>query len=124
MPTLIGHTHDDAVYGHYTCRTSHNEVVDYDDHAEHLPVLPTGMTSPTPTSCSEGIPVTEFAELRKTTPVWWNDQSESIFDDGGYWVISRHEDIKAISRNGDLWSTNRKGAVMRLPDGTTPSSSS
>ena len=67
----------------------------------------------------KGIPVTEFAELRKTAPVWWNEQSESIFDDGGYWVISRHEDIKAISRNGDLWSTNRKGAVMRLPDGVT-----
>ncbi len=67
-----------------------------------------------------GIPVTEFAELRKTAPVWWNEQQESIFDDGGYWVISRHKDIKAISRDGDLWSTNRKGVVMRLPDGTEP----
>ena len=67
----------------------------------------------------QGIPVTEFAELRKTAPVWWNEQDETIFDDGGYWVISRHEDIKAISRDGDLWSTNRKGAVMRMPDGTT-----
>ena len=66
-----------------------------------------------------GIPVTEFAELRSTAPVWWNAQSESIFDDGGYWVISRHEDIKAISRDGNLWSTNAKGAVMRLPDGVT-----
>ena len=68
----------------------------------------------------QGIPVAEFAELRKTAPVWWNEQPESIFNDGGYWVISRHEDIKAISRDGDLWSTNRKGAVMRMPDGTTP----
>lgn len=67
----------------------------------------------------KGIPVNEFAELRRTSPVWWNDQQESIFDDGGYWVITRHEDIKAISRNGELWSTNRKGAVMRLPDGVT-----
>lgn len=66
-----------------------------------------------------GIPVTEFAELRKTAPVWWNEQQESIFDDGGYWVISRHEDIKSISRNGEDWSTNSKGAVMRLPDGVT-----
>ncbi len=57
--------------------------------------------------------------MRKTAPVWWNAQQESIFDDGGYWVISRHEDIKAISRNGEDWSTNRKGAVMRLPDGVT-----
>lgn len=68
----------------------------------------------------QGIPVTEFAQLRKTAPVWWNEQGESIFDDGGYWVISRHEDVKAISRNsGDVWSTNAKGAVMRLPDGIT-----
>ena len=35
------------------------------------------------------IPVTEFAELRKTAPVWWNEQTDSIFDDGGYCVISR-----------------------------------
>src|SRR5258705_11538836 len=68
----------------------------------------------------QGIPVTEFAELRTTAPVWWNEQSESIFDDGGYWVISRHEDVKSISKNSELWSTNRKGAVMVLPDGTTP----
>ncbi|OBB77648.1 cytochrome P450 [Mycolicibacterium monacense] len=67
----------------------------------------------------QGIPVNEFAQLRKTAPVWWNEQQESIFDDGGYWVISRHEDIKSISRNGDLWSTNAKGAVMRLPEGVT-----
>jgi cholest-4-en-3-one 26-monooxygenase len=67
----------------------------------------------------KGIPVTEFAELRRTAPVWWNEQAANIFDDGGYWVISRHEDIKAISRDGDAWSTNRKGAVMRLPDSVT-----
>ena len=67
----------------------------------------------------KGIPVTEFAELRRTSPVWWNEQAANIFGDGGYWVISRHDDVKAISRNGDVWSTNRKGVVMRLPDAVT-----
>ncbi|GAC1395368.1 MAG: cytochrome P450 [Mycobacterium sp.] len=67
----------------------------------------------------KGIPVTEFAQLRTTAPVWWNEQTDSIFDDGGYWVISRHADIKEISRDGDLWSTDRKGVVMRLPDSVT-----
>jgi cholest-4-en-3-one 26-monooxygenase len=81
--------------------------------------LPPGYDFTDPDVLLRGIPVTEFAELRKTAPVWWNEQSESIFNDGGYWVISRHEDIKSISRNGDLWSTNAKGAVMRLPDGVT-----
>ncbi|WKG06744.1 cytochrome P450 [Mycolicibacterium sp. HK-90] len=67
-----------------------------------------------------GIPVEEFAQLRKTAPVWWNEQGESIFNDGGYWVITRHEDIKTISRDGGtVWSTNAKGAVMRLPEGVT-----
>jgi len=82
--------------------------------------LPQGYDFTDPDVLLEGIPVTEFAELRKTAPVWWNEQTDTLFDDGGYWVISRHEDIKSISRNSDLWSTNRKGVVMRLPDGTTP----
>ena len=34
-------------------------------------------------------------------------------------MITRHADIKDISRNSGQWSTNRKGAVMRLPDGVT-----
>ncbi|OHV01212.1 cytochrome P450 [Mycobacterium talmoniae] len=68
-----------------------------------------------------GMPVTEFAELRKTAPVWWNEQpaGSNIFDDGGYWVISKHQHIKDISRDNDVWSTNAKGAVMRLPEGVT-----
>jgi cholest-4-en-3-one 26-monooxygenase len=66
-----------------------------------------------------GMPVREFAELRKTAPVWWNAQPRGVFDDEGYWVISRHHDIKAISKDNDLWSTNAKGVVMRLPDDVT-----
>jgi len=81
--------------------------------------LPPGYDFTDPDVLVRGIPVDEFAQLRKTAPVWWNEQRESIFDDGGYWVVSKHEDIKAISRNGELWSTNRKGAVMRLPEGVT-----
>jgi len=68
-----------------------------------------------------GMPITEFAQLRKTAPVWWNEQPAegNIFDDDGYWVISKHQHIKEISRDSDVWSTNAKGAVMRLPDGIT-----
>lgn len=68
-----------------------------------------------------GMPITEFAELRKTAPVWWNEQApgSNIFDDGGYWVISKHQHIREISRDSDVWSANAKGAVMRLPEGVT-----
>ncbi|AQT81739.1 steroid C27-monooxygenase [Mycolicibacterium litorale] len=68
-----------------------------------------------------GMPVVELAQLRQTAPVWWNEQADgtSVFDDGGYWVITKHRDIRAISRDSDLWSTNAKGVVMRFPDGMT-----
>ncbi|MBV9515117.1 MAG: cytochrome P450 [Mycobacteriaceae bacterium] len=63
----------------------------------------------------------EFAHLRRTAPVWWNAQpgQDSVFGDEGYWVVTKHEDIKAISRNSELWSTHLQGAIMRLPDGMT-----
>ncbi|MGB0877957.1 MAG: cytochrome P450 [Mycobacterium sp.] len=86
---------------------------------QSCPFLPAGYDFTDPDVLVKGIPVTEFAELRKTAPVWWNEQADTIFEDGGYWVISRHADIKDISRNSAVWSTHRKGAVMRLPDGVT-----
>ncbi|HEX7322478.1 MAG TPA: cytochrome P450 [Mycobacterium sp.] len=68
-----------------------------------------------------GIPIAEFAELRRTAPVWWNEQppGSTIFDDGGYWVITKHQHIREISRDSDVWSSYRKGAVMRLPENVT-----
>ena len=84
------------------------------------PFLPQGMDFTDPDVMLRGVPVDEFAQLRKTAPVTWSEQGASIFDDDGYWAVTRHADIKAISRNsGDLWSTNAKGAVMRLPDSVT-----
>ncbi|WP_396927797.1 cytochrome P450 [Mycolicibacterium sp.] len=68
-----------------------------------------------------GMPVAQFAQLRQTAPVWWNEQplGSTVFDDGGYWVISKHRDIRDISRDGDLWSTNKQGVVMRFADDMT-----
>lgn len=80
-----------------------------------------GFDFTSPDLLERGIPVNQFADLRRTAPVWWNQQppGASIFGDDGYWVITKHEDIKQISRDGDVWSTNAKGAVMRLPDSVT-----
>jgi cholest-4-en-3-one 26-monooxygenase len=80
-----------------------------------------GFDFTSPDLLERGMPVAEFAELRKTSPVWWNAQprEDSVFRDDGYWVVTKYEDIKAISRNSDVWSTNDKGAVMRLPEGVT-----
>lgn len=42
------------------------------------------------------------------------------FRDGGYWLATRHQDVRAISTNTRDWSNNAQGAVMRLPDMMTP----
>ncbi|WP_280525862.1 cytochrome P450 [Gordonia zhaorongruii] len=71
----------------------------------------------------EGVPVKEFAELRKTAPVWWNSQLPGKgggFVDGGYWVISKHEHIREISKNADDWSANANGVIMRFEDDMDP----
>jgi len=80
-----------------------------------------GFDFTSPEVLERGIPVSQFAELRRTCPVWWNHQppGTSIFGDDGYWVVTKHADIRQISRDGHVWSTNAKGAVMRLPDSVT-----
>jgi cholest-4-en-3-one 26-monooxygenase len=63
-----------------------------------------------------GLPVRQFAELRRTAPVWWNAQDPGHgggFRDGGFWVISRHAHIRQISRDPQTWSSHDKGCVMR-----------
>jgi cholest-4-en-3-one 26-monooxygenase len=75
-----------------------------------------------PDLLERGVPVREFAQLRTTAPVWWNAQpiGTAGFRDGGFWVISKHEHIKEISRDNDTWSANRNGVVIRFHDEMTP----
>jgi len=75
-----------------------------------------------PELLERGMPVAEFAQLRKTAPVWWNEQPTltPIFGDDGFWVISKHRDIRDISKDSGLWSTNAKGAIVRLPEYMEP----
>ncbi|MFF0498586.1 cytochrome P450 [Nocardia aobensis] len=87
------------------------------------PSIPAGFDFTDPELWAARSPVAEFAELRRTAPVWWNAQSEEQaypFEDGGYWVVSRHEDIKEISRRSDVFSSERKGSIIRLPGFATP----
>ncbi len=63
------------------------------------------------------IPHAEFAELRKTAPVWWCPQPPTVggFHDDGYWVVTRHEDVREVSRN-DVYSTWENTAIVRFDD--------
>ncbi|MFD8246833.1 cytochrome P450 [Nocardia sp. NPDC059691] len=87
------------------------------------PAFPVGFDFTDPALWENRSPVEEFAQLRRTAPVWWNAQSDETsggFHDGGYWVVSKLADIKEISKHPELFSSERKGAIIRLPGDITP----
>ncbi|MFG1793750.1 cytochrome P450 [Nocardia sp. NPDC049149] len=87
------------------------------------PSLPAGFDFTDPALWESRRPVEEFAMLRRTAPVWWNPQQDEYsggYRDGGYWVVSTLADVKEISRNAELFSSEQKGSIIRPADATTP----
>jgi cholest-4-en-3-one 26-monooxygenase len=84
--------------------------------------LPAGFDPTDPDIGEQRVPLQEFLELRKTAPVWWVEQKPEAragFLDTGFWAISKHEDIAAISKNSKDFSTNENGVIIRFaPDMT------
>jgi len=60
-----------------------------------------------PDSYTQGIPHEQFAWLRENAPVYWHQHP----DGGGYWVLSKHADIVAVSRDFKAFSA-QQGFVM------------
>ena len=85
------------------------------------PTLPPGFDFTDPDLNRERLPVEELAELRRSAPIWWNEQPLGIggFNDGGYWVVSKHKDVKEISKRSDVFSSLEKTALPRYPDSST-----
>ena len=71
-------------------------------------VVPPGFDLTDPDILADRLPLDEFAYLRQDDPVFWNaqDPAASGHDDGGFWALTRHADVKAVS-------TARDGLVRR-----------
>jgi cholest-4-en-3-one 26-monooxygenase len=82
------------------------------------PNLPDGFDVTDPDIYAERVPVQEFAELRRTAPIWWNPQSPDVsgFHDEGFWVVSKHADVKEVSRRSDVFSSYENTAIPRFND--------
>ena len=80
------------------------------------PRIPQGFDFTDPDIYARRVPAEEFAELRRSAPVWWNAQPRGTagFDDEGYWVVTKHADIVEISRNSDLFGSWQNTAIIRL----------
>ncbi|WP_370246756.1 cytochrome P450 [Nocardioides sp.] len=87
--------------------------------------LPEGFDPTDPFLIEERIPHDEFALLRRTAPVHWVAQAPGTYDGmstesgDGYWAITRHADVAAISKNSKDWSTSENGAIVRFTEGMT-----
>ncbi|MFG1647480.1 cytochrome P450 [Amycolatopsis sp. NPDC049252] len=85
------------------------------------PLIPAGFDFTDPDLYAHRLPLAEFAELRRTAPVWWNPQKTNTagFGDDGYWVVSRHADVKEVSRDSTLYSSSEKTAIIRFDESMT-----
>jgi cholest-4-en-3-one 26-monooxygenase len=83
------------------------------------PQLPAGFDINDPDTYAVRLPVDAWAELRRTAPVWWQAQPRGRdgFDDDGHWVISKHADVKEVSRNDAVFSSYENTAIIRFQEG-------
>jgi cholest-4-en-3-one 26-monooxygenase len=82
------------------------------------PRIPKGFDFSNPDLYAQRVPLEEFAELRRTAPVWWNPlpRRHAGFDDDGYWVVTKHADVKEISGDSEVFSSWENTAVIRYPE--------
>nr|WP_281181805.1 cytochrome P450 [Nocardia vaccinii] len=80
--------------------------------------MPKGFDVTDPQIWAERVPVEELAELRRSAPIWWNPKSPEVggFHDDGFWVVSKHADVKEVSRRSDVFSNYENTAIPRFND--------
>ena len=81
-------------------------------------VVPPGFDLTDPDILGDRLPLDEFAYLRSEAPVFWNAQDPTVsgHDDQGFWAVTRHEDLKAVSTARTGWSVEENSAFVRLLD--------
>jgi cholest-4-en-3-one 26-monooxygenase len=69
----------------------------------------------------KGLPVAELAELRASAPVHWVDVPGGTggFGDKGYWLVTRHSDVKEVSKRNDVFGSSPDGAIPVWPQEMT-----
>ncbi|HWU23171.1 MAG TPA: steroid C27-monooxygenase, partial [Nocardioides sp.] len=88
-------------------------------------VLPPGFDFTDPDVNWEALPHDHFRALRQSAPVSWIEQQPGAYDGfapesrNGYWALTRHADVAAVSRNSRVFSSEENGAIVRFPAGMT-----
>jgi cytochrome P450 len=64
-----------------------------------------------PAIYESGVPYEAFSELRKQAPVAWHPYK----DETGFWALTGYDEIQAVSRDSETWSSQANGIVFELP---------
>ena len=84
------------------------------------PRIAPGFDLTDPDLYAQRLPHDELAELRRAAPIWWNPQPTDIgFNDDGFWAVTRHADIVAVSRDSETFCSSENSAIIRFVSGTT-----
>jgi cholest-4-en-3-one 26-monooxygenase len=84
------------------------------------PRLAPGFDLTDPDLYAHRVPQEELAELRRAAPIWWNPQPTDIgFNDDGFWAVTRHRDVVAVSRDSETFCSSENGAIIRFVSGNT-----
>lgn len=62
-----------------------------------------------------GFPHEIFSKLRRDAPVYWNEEPEP--EEPGFWSLTRYEDVLAVSKNPELFSSAVGGHQISYPPG-------
>jgi cholest-4-en-3-one 26-monooxygenase len=65
-----------------------------------------------PDTFAAGLPLEAFATMRDEAPVFWHDQPGSWGE--GFWVVTRLEDVREVSRTPEVFSSYARGALMNV----------
>ena len=88
-------------------------------------VLPEGFDFTDPDVNWSAVPHEHFRELRRSAPVSWIEQKPGSYDGfapesgTGYWAVSKHAEVAAVSKDSRRFSSAENGAIIRFPEGMT-----
>jgi cytochrome P450 len=64
-----------------------------------------------PGTYAGAMPYDAFRELRNRAPVAWHPYGDKL----GFWVLTAYDDIVAVSRDSDTWSSQATGVFLDVP---------
>ncbi|RNM13086.1 cytochrome P450 [Nocardioides pocheonensis] len=76
-----------------------------------------------PDLLSQGMPHEQFRAFRETSPIHWVEQEQAARHGmateagNGYYALTRHADVAAVSKNSKVFSSWENGAIIRFPAG-------